>query len=226
MCLTDFLRSQFGSPSGPFGSLFVAPLLNFINMNLIRSTIDLLHPQPDDHVLDIGFGGGYSLLALAKTVPKGRVVGVDRSSDMVTAAAGLIREKKLQARVRVRRGDVAKLPFLAATFDKVLCVNTIYYWPDLGAAFGEIARVLKPGGRLAVAFRSAASLRLVTLAWSDFKRYQPEDVAQAMRQAGLQRAQVVHQSPWQIPDNVVLIGQAKKSPRRQAGRRVARSRVS
>jgi ubiquinone/menaquinone biosynthesis C-methylase UbiE len=181
MCLSDFLRSQFGSPSGPFGSLFVAPFLNFINVNLIRSTIDLLHPQPDDRVIDIGFGGGYSLLALARRVPRGRVVGVDRSADMVTAATHLIRQKKLQARVRVRRGNVVKLPFAAGTFDKVLCVNTIYYWPDLRAALGEIARVLKPGGRLAVAFRSAESLRLVTLAWNDFKRYQPEEVAQAMR---------------------------------------------
>lgn len=76
MCLSDFLRSQFGSPSGPFGSLFVAPFLNFINLNLIRSTVDLLHPQPDDRVLDIGFGGGYSLLALARRVPRGRLVSV------------------------------------------------------------------------------------------------------------------------------------------------------
>ena len=53
--------------------------------------------RQDDLVLDIGFGG-YSLVALAKRVPRGRVVGVDHSPDMVTAAADLIRAQKLQRR--------------------------------------------------------------------------------------------------------------------------------
>ena len=215
MWLSEFLRSQFGSPSGLFGSLFVAPFLNFTNMDFIRTSIELLEPEPDDRVLDIGFGGGYSLLALAKRMPKGRVVGIDRSPDMVAAADSLIRRHNLQARVRVRRGDVVKLPFAAGTFDKVLSVNTIYYWPDLRAALGEIARVLKPGGRLALAFRSPDSLRLVTLAWDDFRRYETSEVADAMRKAGFRGLRVVHQNPWRIPDNLIVIGERKKTALRQ-----------
>src|ERR1022692_4406040 len=69
MCLSDFLRSQFGSPSGLFGSLFVAPFLNLTNIGLIRAGIELLEPERDDRVLDIGFGGGCSLLALAEKLP-------------------------------------------------------------------------------------------------------------------------------------------------------------
>jgi ubiquinone/menaquinone biosynthesis C-methylase UbiE len=146
MWFTGFLRDQFASPSGPFGSLVVAPLLNLINTDLIRAGIDRLKLRQDDRVLDIGFGGGYSLVALAKRVPRGRVVGVDHSPDMVTAAADLIRAQKLQKRVRVHRGSVTKLPFAARSFDAVLTANTIYYWPNLGPALREIARVLKPGG--------------------------------------------------------------------------------
>ena len=87
MCLSCFLRSQFGSPSGLFGSLFVAPFLNATNMAFIRTSVELLGLKPDDRVLDIGFGGGYSLLALAERIPNGQVVGVDHSRDMVDAAA-------------------------------------------------------------------------------------------------------------------------------------------
>jgi arsenite methyltransferase len=214
MCLSSFLRSQFGSPSGLFGSLFVAPFLNATNMAFIRTSVELLGLKPDDRVLDIGFGGGYSLLALAERIPNGQVVGVDHSRDMVDAAASLIRARKLQARIRVRWGNVVKLPFAARTFDKVFTLNTIYYWPDLPAGLREITRVLKPGGRLMVGFRSPASLRLVTLAWDNFKRYEPQDVAAAMRNAGFRLLRVEHPAFSQTPDNLVLMGEYKKrSPR-------------
>jgi len=221
MCLSDFLRSQFGSPSGLFGSLFVAPFLNLTNIGLIRASVELLEPEPDDRVLDVGFGGGYSLLALADRMPNGRVVGVDHSPDMVVAAANLIQAKKLQARIRVRRGNVVNLPFAANTFDRVLTVNTIYYWQNLRAALGEIARVLKPGGRLAVAFRSPESLRLVTLAWDNFRRYEPQEVAEAMRKTGFRVPRVVHTNLWRIPDDLALIGESKKRSPRQADHQVA-----
>ena len=214
MCLSCFLRSQFGSPSGLFGSLFVAPFLNATNMAFIRTSVELLGLKPDDRVLDIGFGGGYSLLALAERIPNGQVGGVDHSRDMVDAAASLIRARKLQARIRVRWGNVVKLPFAARTFDKVFTVNTIYYWPDLSLGLREITRVLKPGGRLMVGFRSPASLRLVTLAWDNFKRYEPQEVAAAMRNVGFRLLRVEHPTLSQTPDNLVLMGEYKKrSPR-------------
>jgi SAM-dependent methyltransferase len=150
------------------------------------------------------------------------VVGVDRSADMVAGAGKLIQQKKPQSRVRVRRGNVVKLPFAAGTFDKALAVNTIYYWLDLQAAFAEIARVLRPGGRLAVAFRSPESLRLVTLAWSNFKLYQPEEVAEELRKAGFRVLRVAHENAWRIPDNLVLIGESRKRASKRSSRQPSR----
>lgn len=101
MWLSEFLRDQFGSPSGLFGSLVVVPFLNLANIGLIRESIELLQPRENDRVLDIGFGGGWSLVALAKRVPDSHVVGLDHSRDMVAAAAHLVRERELQRRVRL-----------------------------------------------------------------------------------------------------------------------------
>ncbi|HEY4962923.1 MAG TPA: class I SAM-dependent methyltransferase [Terriglobales bacterium] len=188
--------------------------MNATNMAFIRTSVELLGLKSDDRVLDIGFGGGYSLLALAERIPNGQVVGVDHSRDMVDAAASLIRARKLQARIRVRWGNVVKLPFAARTFDKVFTVNTIYYWPDLSLGLREITRVLKPGGRLMVGFRSPASLRLVTLAWNNFKRYEPQEVAASMRNVGFRLLRVEHPTLPQTPDNLVLMGEYKtRSPR-------------
>lgn len=211
MWLSEFLRDQFGSPSGLFESLVVVPFLNLANIALIRQSIELLQPRENDRVLDIGFGGGWSLVTLAKRVPNGRVVGLDHSRDMVAAATQLVRERRLQRGVRLYRGDVLRLPFADASFDRVLTVNTIYYWPDLSAPLREIARVLKPGGRLALAFRSPATLWVLTATWDKFRRYEPEEVAEAMRKAGFRLVRVVHQNVWRIPDNLIVVGECRRA---------------
>ncbi len=202
------LRSQFGKPSGLFGALFMGPILNLSNTRLVHAAVELLDPQPKDTVLDIGFGGGLSLVALAAKAPGAKIVGVDYSREMVEAAARLVRDKKLDDRVSVKWGDVAKLPFRAGTFHKVLTVNSLYDWLHLTASLREVARVMKPGGRLAAGFRSAASLGPLTHDWEGFRLYQPQEFAGIMRRAGFEVLRVEHRDQWQVLDTVVVVGQA------------------
>ena len=207
MCFDNFLRSQFGEPSGVFGALFVAPALNLANRRLMRRTVELLDPGPSDRVLDVGFGGGYSLMALAGRVTTGKVAGVDYSRQMVDQAAGLLRQHRLASRVHVQWGDVADLPFRARTFNRAMTVNSIYYWPDIDAGFREIARVLKPRGRVAVGFRSPLNLRPFTWSWDNFQVYEPEEVAGILRRTGFHVVCVEHSDRWRIPDTVVVVGE-------------------
>ena len=58
------------------------------------------------------------------------------------------------ARVDVVLASAESLPFPEGAFDKVLCVHVLYFWTDIGACLREIARVLKPGGRFALLFRT------------------------------------------------------------------------
>ena len=105
---------------------------------LIRATIDLLAPKPTDVILDIGFGGGYSLMCLAEKVTRGKIIGVDYSHEMVEAAAKLVKSRKWTPRVSARWGDVTNLRFGPGRFDKVISVNGVYlYSPD---AAGSLRR--------------------------------------------------------------------------------------
>jgi arsenite methyltransferase len=205
--LDTLLRSQLGHPSGWFGSLVVVPFLNLTNRSLVNAAVELLATDPQHVVLDVGFGGGHSLWKMAGRVPHGKVIGVDYSRDMVEQAAQRIREKGLEARVQVEWGDVAHLPFRAGTFDRVLSINSLYYWPDLGSALAELARVLKRHGRLALGCHSPQTLWPFTREWEDFWLYEPQELAARMQEAGFHALRVEHRDRWQLFDTVVVVGE-------------------
>ena len=135
------------------------------------SVIEALGIAPGDHVLDIGCGHGRSLAALAARAPKGKVVGADPSALMADMAVRRNRSLVRKGRVRVVIAGAEALPFPDAAFDRALCVHVVYFWADLDACLREIARVLKPGGRLALLFRTNADTAAVAAFPSDVYRF-------------------------------------------------------
>lgn len=136
-----------------------------------RQAIAALEIAQHDHVLDVGCGHGRSLSALAAQASNGQVVGIDPSSLMVDIATKRNRRLVKAKRVRAVVTAVETLPFMDAAFDKALCVHVVYFWPDLDAALAEIARVLKPSGRLALLFRTSANTAAVQSFPSDVYRF-------------------------------------------------------
>lgn len=133
--------------------------------------IEALGIAPGDHVLDIGCGHGASLAAIAARAPKGRVVGADPSPLMVDMAVRRNRRLVRKGRAKVVVAGAEALPFADDTFDKALCVHVVYFWTDLDACLREIARVLKPGGRLALLFRTDADAAAVATFPADVYRF-------------------------------------------------------
>jgi ubiquinone/menaquinone biosynthesis C-methylase UbiE len=203
----SLLRSQLGRPSGLFGSLIVGPVLNVANTGLISTTIELAAPQANDTVLDVGFGGGASLAALAGKAPHARIVGIDYSRDMVADAGRRIAQQSLRSHVRVLCGDVAALPFADGVFDRIITINSLYYWPRLMAGLREMARVLKPHGRLAIGYHSPDGLRVFTQGWEGFANYEPEELARRLRHARFEMLAIEHRDRWSMFDTVVLLAE-------------------
>lgn len=69
MYFDTVLRRQFGRPSGLVGSVLMRPLLNVANQRLLRASLELLEVRPRDGMLDVGFGGGYSLFSWPRWRP-------------------------------------------------------------------------------------------------------------------------------------------------------------
>jgi len=125
---------------------------------LTRELLDLAAPQPGERVLDIGCGPGTTVLELAKHVgPGGHVLGADVSQPSVArtreriAATGLRQAEAVVADASVR-------PFAPDSFDLAFSRFGIMFFSDPMAAFANVRRAMKPGGRLALAvFRSGSA---------------------------------------------------------------------
>ena len=109
---------------------------------------------PGEVVLDLGSGGGFdAFLAAMRVGPSGRVIGVDMTAAMISKARGNLaefRESTGLENVEFRLGEIENLPVADSSVDVVLSNCVINLSPDKPRVWREIARVLKPGGRLAV----------------------------------------------------------------------------
>jgi SAM-dependent methyltransferase len=110
--------------------------------------------QPGEVVLDLGSGGGFDVfIAGCKVGPTGRAIGVDMTPDMLAKARKNIaayRERSGLNNVDFRLGEIEHLPIPDASVDAVISNCVINLSPDKPQVWREIARVLKPGGRVAV----------------------------------------------------------------------------
>ena len=179
------LSRQLSHPSGAVGKV-VALLMNRGNRSLNEQAIARLDVQPGDRVLDLGYGGG---LTFAPLWERGAtVVGIDHAEDMFAAAQKRFADAVAAGRLELHDADVGRLPLANDAVDRVLTVNTVYFWSDLAAAFGEMRRVLAPGGRLVVAIRDMAVMQRLDA--TVFTLRSPDEVAAALRDAGFAETEV------------------------------------
>jgi ubiquinone/menaquinone biosynthesis C-methylase UbiE len=111
---------------------------------------EILEPSPGERVLEIGPGTGYYTLDLAEWVGADGAVDIfDLQQEMLDHTIRRARERGLW-NVNPTQGDAQELPYDDDSFDAAVLVTVLGEIPDQGAALREIARVLRPGGRLIV----------------------------------------------------------------------------
>jgi SAM-dependent methyltransferase len=104
----------------------------------------LLELRPDERCLDAGCGLGEDARAIAE-VARARVIGIDRSARMVAEATA---RSVARAGVAFVAADATSLPFADATFDAAWVKRTLMHLPSPASAVSELARVVRPGGRV------------------------------------------------------------------------------
>lgn len=145
-------------PKGKLGNLQLK------SMNKEHTPVSLwglkhLDINPDDIILDVGCGGGININRMSKKAKK--VYGVDYSIESVKLSREVNRQEISDGKVEVVKGDVQNLPFDDESFDIVTAFETVYFWPNIEKCFGEVKRVLKPGGIFLIGLESNGSDNMI-----------------------------------------------------------------
>jgi SAM-dependent methyltransferase len=143
-----YAATRLGYDAGELARLPASVTASFAGVGNPHAVAPL---RPGDFVLDVGSGAGTDLLLAARQVgPGGRAIGVDMTSAMrARATAGA--DACGLTNVDVRDGDATRLPVDDGTVDVVISNGVLNLVPDKPKAVREIARVLKPGGRVQIA---------------------------------------------------------------------------
>lgn len=140
--------AQAGCPSGRLAGP-VARLLNIANRNVMSEALDAIG-DPGPRLIDVGFGGGEMIRQALDRWPETEVAGLEPSPDMVARAERRFARAIGAGRVDIRSGGIEDIPWSDDSFDALVTLNTPYFWSDRERALTEIARVVRPGGRVAI----------------------------------------------------------------------------
>lgn len=178
------LAQQLGHPSGVMGRV-VGRALNRGNRAMVLDAVRSAEPERGSTVADVGFGGGVGLNILLDQVGDvGTVHGVEISTMMLAEARRRFRRQLADGRLYLHEAPMDRLPLPADSVDTVLSTNTIYFVNDLDAAFVELARVLRPNGRLVLGVGDPETMAKMPFTQHGFRLRPIGEVIHQLREAG------------------------------------------
>jgi arsenite methyltransferase len=173
-----------------------------------RLALAQLDVQPDERVLEVGFGGGDLLSSLLRSGAK-EVVGIDISDAIVARARRRFRREARGGRLRLLTGSAEALPRREGGFDKVASVNTVYFWKRPAAVLAEFARVTRSGGRLVLAFQTPESVRRWPGHRYGFHAYGADELAALVEAAGFEAPATTSGNDEKVGDFLCLTSARK-----------------
>lgn len=182
-----FFSEQARRPDGLFGRIVMSIVFDQGNAFLNDFVNELMSVQIDDRIIEIGFGTGKLIYKMAQQIDKGLIEGIDFSRAMVSIARKRNKKNIANGKVKIFEGNFDEMPYEKERFTKACSVNTLYFWPEPTHTAEKIAEILKPDGKLILAFEDIEQLKQRKLNQEVFHFYSKDEVQNLLIKAGFSK---------------------------------------
>jgi ubiquinone/menaquinone biosynthesis C-methylase UbiE len=166
----SIITKQLRKPSGLLAGK-ISNKMNEVNEVVYDFTLENMNIRENEAVLEIGFGNGKFFSKLFAKVRNVKIWGIDFSKEMVSLATRNNHSSIKDGTLNLQLGSSDNLPFANDSFDKVFCINVIYFWDQPEKHLSEVHRVLKPDGEFFDAIRSKETFSHLPAADYNFTLY-------------------------------------------------------
>jgi SAM-dependent methyltransferase len=177
-----FIARHSGRPDGFLGRLILGVMAHE-TARFNDEILDELAPSTGERILELGYGHGRTLVAAARRSAGVHLAGIDVSPTAARAAARRCRAAVRAGGLDLRTGDAVSLPWGDQTFDAVFSVHTLYFWPEPARQLAELARVIRPGGRLVLGYRERSDEAVTRFPPPTYRFHADDEVAGMLEHA-------------------------------------------
>ena len=186
--LRKFIALQFKKPRGWVG-IWASNVMIKGNQTKYDKLIEDMDPTPGDKLLEIGYGPGRGMHTIAEMCPTCIIHGIDFSSLMYKRAREYNKAYIENGNMLLHHGDFLKMPFADNDYDKVFCLNVVYFWNELREPFAKVFSILKKGGFFHIYMADRSALMDKKAPDSVFNKYSIEQVVEALESTGFEKVE-------------------------------------
>jgi ubiquinone/menaquinone biosynthesis C-methylase UbiE len=185
-----YVGRNFGNPDG-FGGKIATKIMNIINQKQYKAVLKNIHLEPDNVILDIGFGNGYLIKKLFEQNIPVKIYGIEISNDMINKVTVKNKWNIENGKLKLLLENINKTSFEENIFDKIYTVNTIYFWNELDKSFSEIKRILKPDGIFINVVYTKEYLNKIIYTKYGFNKYGIEEIKKITKENGMKLIETI-----------------------------------
>jgi SAM-dependent methyltransferase len=175
---------QLRKPRGLFGRIVVRKMVK-MNSPEYEIIVNEMNIQNNDKILEIGYGPGVCVNMIAGRFNSCQIYGIDFSELMHKKASILNKQYIDSKRVHLTHGDFLTTHLKTSGFDKVFCLNVVYFWDDLNKPFGKICSLMKVGGKFNFFMAGKEFLETMKATRTDvFNKHELDNVINTLKSVG------------------------------------------
>lgn len=187
------IATQLSCPDGKKG-IEMAAMMNDTNAGMISESIKTLQLQDQNSMLELGHGNCGHLTKVLKQAKNIRYFGLEISKTMKQEAERINNEILTKNQIEFKLYDGKTIPFPDNSFDRIMTVNTIYFWENQAELLNEIYRVLKPQGFFVLTFAQREFMKKLPFVKYKFTLFNNQEIKDIVNKSNFQLEEILEKT--------------------------------